>query len=335
MPRGVFLLAALLFLSTTSAAQGDRTPESVCLLLCRRVDAPSCAVFSRSVPLPQRSEALVAQQAVEVVEESTLYDDDGFLMDAYSEDDEEHVSDDDGFLTDADDDAVGANGRYNESTALYLAHVTSVSYCQEAHVRNWSCGPCALVPPLRDVHVVQDARDNFQGLVGFSALYDAVVVAFRGSMDVSNWIDNLTFFKKRAYAQFPGVMVHEGFYWAYRSVAADVLTRVTALRQQHPHAPVLVTGHSLGGAVAAICAFELKHIEQQPVRQLYTFGKPRVGNANFSTLLRNDSGMEVYRVTHFRDIVPHLPPQFVGFYHTTQEVSEPVRACLRSFTDGC
>lgn len=256
----------------------------------------------------QWSDALVG------VEEGGLYARDGFLTDASDEGDAlEHVDDFDG--------AVGANGRYNESTALYLAHVTSVSYCQEAHVRNWSCGPCALVPPLRDVHVVQDARDNFQGLVGFSALYDAVVVAFRGSMDVRNWLDNLTFFKKRAYAQFPGVLVHEGFYWAYRSVAADVLARVTALRQQHPRAPVLVTGHSLGGAVAAICAFELKHIEKQPVSQLYTFGKPRVGNANFSALLRNDSGMEVYRVTHFRDIVPHLPPQLVGFHHTTQEVS--------------
>lgn len=214
---------------------------------------------------------------------------------------------------------VGANGRYNETTALYLAHVTSVSYCQEHHVRNWSCGPCALVPPLKDVHIVQDAKDNFQGLVGFSELYDAVVIAFRGSMDIRNWIDNLTFFKKRAYTQFPGVLVHEGFYWAYRSVATDLTARVEALRRRYPHSAVLVAGHSLGGAVAAICAFEMKYIAKQPVHMLYTFGKPRVGNERFSALLRNSS-MEVYRVTHFRDIVPHLPPQFVGFYHTTQEV---------------
>lgn len=244
--------------------------------------------------------------------------DDAYGLDGYLGDEYEYDAYED---DDDEEEDVRANGRYNETTALYLAHVTSVSYCQEAHVRNWSCGPCALMPPLRDVHVVQDAKDNFQGLVGFSALYGAVVVAFRGSMDVRNWIDNLTFFKKRAYTQFPGVSVHEGFYWAYRSVADDVTARVKVLRQQHPHAPLLVTGHSLGGAVAAICAFEMKYIEKQPVRQLYTFGKPRVGNGDFSALLRNSS-MEVYRVTHFRDVVPHLPPQFVGFYHTTQEVSE-------------
>jgi hypothetical protein len=208
---------------------------------------------------------------------------------------------------------------YNESTALYLAHVTSVSYCQEDHIVHWNCGPCGLVPPLEGVKIVEDTKDNFQGLVGYSRLYDAVVVAYRGSMDVSNWLDNLTFLKRRAYAEFPGVMVHEGFYWAYRSVAPQVLARLHELRKLHPHASLMVAGHSLGGAVAAICAFELEYIEKIPVEALYTFGKPRVGNTNFSARLRNAS-MEVYRVTHFEDAVPHLPPTWTGFEHTTEEV---------------
>ncbi|KAG7386841.1 hypothetical protein PHYPSEUDO_015151 [Phytophthora pseudosyringae] len=212
-----------------------------------------------------------------------------------------------------------AASTYNETTALYLAHVTSVSYCQEQHIVHWNCQPCGLVPPLEGVQVVEDAKDNFQGLVGYSRLYDALVVAFRGSMDVTNWLDNLTFLKRRAYKEFPGVMVHEGFYWAYRSVAPQVLATLGKLRKEHPHASLMVAGHSLGGAVAAICAFELEYIEKIPVHALYTFGKPRVGNTNFSARLRNAS-MEVYRVTHFQDAVPHLPPTWTGFEHTTEEV---------------
>ncbi|KAL4172870.1 hypothetical protein KRP22_008031 [Phytophthora ramorum] len=232
--------------------------------------------------------------------------------------------------------ATRSTSSYNETTALYLAHVTSVSYCQEQHIVHWNCQPCALVPPLEGVVVVEDAKDNFQGLVGYSRLYDALVVAFRGSMDVTNWLDNLTFLKRRAYTQFPGVMVHEGFYWAYRSVATQVLATLHKLRQLHPHASLIVTGHSLGGAVAAICAFELEYIEKMTVRALYTFGKPRVGNTNFSARLRNAS-MEVYRVTHFQDAVPHLPPTWTGFEHTTEEIfydefSANYRNC--SHTDG-
>ncbi|RLN93590.1 hypothetical protein BBJ28_00016336 [Nothophytophthora sp. Chile5] len=234
---------------------------------------------------------------------------------------------------DAAASVAGATYRYNASTALYLAHITSVSYCQEQHIRNWSCQPCALVPPLQGVQVVEDAKDNFQGLVGYSQIYGAVVVAFRGSMDVTNWLDNLTFLKKRAYTQFPGVMVHEGFYWAYRSVASQVLTLVHKLQKLHPQASLLVSGHSLGGAVAAICAFELEYLEKLPVQALYTFGKPRVGNTNFSARLHNAS-MEVYRLTHFQDAVPHLPPTWTGFEHTTQEVREAMGGALLRRIDG-
>lgn len=203
-----------------------------------------------------------------------------------------------------------------------MAHITSVSYCHASHVSNWTCGPCALVPPLLDAHVVEDTKDNFQGLVGYSSQFDAIVIAFRGSMDVSNWINNLSFFKKRAYTEFPGVMVHEGFYWVYRTVADQILTRIAEIHKTRPDAQLIVTGHSLGGAVAAICAFEMQYLEKLPVRMLYTFGKPRVGNANFSALLVNAS-FETYRLTHFRDVVPHLPPHWVGFHHMTQEVGVP------------
>ncbi|CAH0474748.1 unnamed protein product [Peronospora belbahrii] len=167
--------------------------------------------------------------------------------------------------------------------------------------------------------VVEDAKDNFQGLVGYSELHDALIVAFRGSMDVTNWLDNLTFLKARAYPKFPSVMVHEGFYWAYRSVAPQVVSTLHKLRKKYPNASVMVTGHSLGGAVASICAFELEHIEKMPVKVLYTFGSPRVGNTNFSARLRNAS-MKVYRVTHFNDVVPHLPPTWTGFEHTSEEI---------------
>ncbi|TYZ60198.1 hypothetical protein PybrP1_003520 [[Pythium] brassicae (nom. inval.)] len=223
-------------------------------------------------------------------------------------------------LSDANETATATAGaQYNETAALYLAHVTSVAYCQAAHIHDWSCQPCGLVPRLERVQIVMDKKDSFQGLVGYSAADNAVVVAFRGSMDVTNWIDNMTFIKKRAYAAYPSVKVHQGFYWVYRSVAAQLVPLVRELVAAYPGARVLVTGHSLGAAVAAICTFELALLEKIPVAALYTFGAPRAGNAEFSAALRNAS-LDVFRVTHFRDVVPHLPPTWIGFQHTTREV---------------
>lgn len=216
-------------------------------------------------------------------------------------------------------DRNATTAEYNESTALYLAHVTSVSYCQEPHIRNWSCQPCALVPRLTAVQVVKDTKDNFQGLVGYSPQYDAVVVAFRGSMDLTNWIDNMTFIKKRAYHAYPAVKVHQGFYWVYRSVADQLVPAIQTLLSSYPNARVMVTGHSLGAAVAAICTFELTFLDGVVVDALYSFGEPRVGNADFSAMLHNAT-IDVFRITHYRDVVPHLPPTWIGFEHTTREV---------------
>ncbi|RNE96501.1 lipase, partial [Trypanosoma conorhini] len=57
--------------------------------------------------------------------------------------------------------------------------------------------------------------------------------------------------------------------------------------------------------------------------ELYTFGEPRVGNAAFANwflALFCGGGHETSRVTHKRDVVPHLPPAYSGFEHGPHEV---------------
>uniref|UniRef100_A0A0K0DG85 Lipase_3 domain-containing protein n=1 Tax=Angiostrongylus cantonensis TaxID=6313 RepID=A0A0K0DG85_ANGCA len=72
---------------------------------------------------------------------------------------------------------------------------------------------------------------------------------------------------------------------------------------------VTFTGHSLGGALAALAAARTAKQGYRTGGQLsiYTFGEPRVGDANFAlnfdNLITNS-----YRVVFRRDIVPHLPP---------------------------
>ncbi|KAL3115615.1 hypothetical protein niasHT_011964 [Heterodera trifolii] len=73
--------------------------------------------------------------------------------------------------------------------------------------------------------------------------------------------------------------------------------------------PVTFTGHSLGGALAALAAAKCVALGLRMSNQvtLYTFGEPRVGNAafagRFDQLVPNS-----FRVIFRKDIVPHLPP---------------------------
>jgi triacylglycerol lipase len=77
------------------------------------------------------------------------------------------------------------------------------------------------------------------------------------------------------------------------------------------------TGHSLGGAMAAICAGRcvLSHIRSNP-RALFTYGAPRVGNRRYVNYVE----FEAYRWVNNNDIVPRVPPAWLGFRHKGQEI---------------
>jgi triacylglycerol lipase len=77
------------------------------------------------------------------------------------------------------------------------------------------------------------------------------------------------------------------------------------------------TGHSLGGAMAAICAgrCRLSYIRSNP-RALYTFGSPRIGNRRYVNYVH----LEAYRWVNNNDVVARLPPAWLGYRHKGQEV---------------
>lgn len=54
-----------------------------------------------------------------------------------------------------------------------------------------------------------------------------------------------------------------------------------SLRLKYKTAEVLVTGHSLGGAIATFAALEIRHSGYN-VDHFYTFGCPRVGSSRFA-----------------------------------------------------
>ena len=73
------------------------------------------------------------------------------------------------------------------------------------------------------------------------------------------------------------------------------------------------TGHSLGGAMATISAGRcfLAHIPATP-KAVYTYGAPRVGTRRYI----NNVDVDLTRWVNNNDIVPRVPPTWLGYRHT-------------------
>jgi triacylglycerol lipase len=106
--------------------------------------------------------------------------------------------------------------------------------------------------------------------------------------------------------------VHRGF----KREVDDLWPRLE-LALVHNSRTLWFAGHSLGGAMAAICAgrCKLSYIKSNP-RALYTFGSPRIGNRRYVNYVQ----LEAFRWVNNNDIVARLPPAFLGYRHKGQEI---------------
>lgn len=200
-----------------------------------------------------------------------------------------------------------------------MARATAVSYCSPKTIDDWNCTPCKYIDRLEIESIIHDPKYNFQGFVAYDTELKSILIAFRGSMDVKNWIDNLTFYKTRAFPRLPSVEIHLGFYYVYQSVATQLLNGLAKLKTKYPQAKLSITGHSLGAAVASICAFDLALNHNTRIDSVWTFGSPRIGNDAWTQYFHKLIPVH-YRITHYRDVVPHIPFKWMGFMHLTQEV---------------
>ncbi|KAK7724966.1 hypothetical protein SLS63_008368 [Diaporthe eres] len=156
---------------------------------------------------------------------------------------------------------------------------------------------------------------EMEGYVALDTVRKEIVVAFRGSSGLRNWIADLTFLQVPC-NYTTGCAVHSGFKIAWESIREYTLDFIKAAFAEYPGYTLVVTGHSLGGAVGTLAAIELRNLGY--ACDLYTYGSPRVGNLALVKYVTNQVGAE-YRATHFDDPVPRLPPILFGYFHTSPE----------------
>jgi hypothetical protein len=181
---------------------------------------------------------------------------------------------------------------FDWNTALSLALASRLSFESAAVVKatardEWNLASCEFVE-----------ADDTQCFVAAST--SAVLVAFRGSESLGDWLGNLNMLRTtRSYG-----VVHRGFLGAFQVVDA----RLRAILSDFSGRPVLVTGHSLGGALATVAAAEWQG--QIDISGIYTYGQPAVGKGSFPAFITQHYAGKFYRFVNDDDVVPRVPPTY-------------------------
>ena len=155
-----------------------------------------------------------------------------------------------------------------------------------------------------------------------------LAISFRGTDNMSDWRSNcsawrvpwdetLTTTERRVQSVTVGLVVptvHSGFLTVWRRMR----TRVMAQVERHfaggldtAGNELLITGHSLGGAIAVLCAYDIACTMSSRFGKLirtpavYTFGAPRVGNGAFANAY-DRRVPRTFRVVNEKDPVSHL-----------------------------
>lgn len=134
---------------------------------------------------------------------------------------------------------------------------------------------------------------------------ERVVVSFRGTDTLCNMITDLNFRKIAPWNN--EIEVHAGFWNGLQEVWPKVKDSITQFlntfteRRQKPE--IYFTGHSLGGAMALLAAYDLqqnKAIESSTMH-VYTFGQPKCGNQAFAQAVQTC-------IPHYHRVVNYLDP---------------------------
>jgi len=175
------------------------------------------------------------------------------------------------------------------------------------------------------------------GYIGVDQVNKQIVLAFRGTLvgglsdliagqlveEIVSAVVDLLIGGVQLWPDLPDVKV-ASYYGDAAPLLMDMTITALGVIQSYPDYQILVTGHSLGGALASITATNLQRTLQFK-RDIFlvTFGQPRTGNPAYASYVDKMLPGAAFRVVANKDLVPHAPPELFGARHHGVEIWYP------------
>lgn len=243
---------------------------------------------------------------------------------------------------------LNKNMAFNMENAVALSYISQLTYETSGKIREvikkWD--------PTLQYYINQSEYLKTVALYN----HDKLILAFRGTFHAINWLSNIYILKHDMTLNGKQIEVHKGFYQAVmkhwgddcissiepKTSSPDMKVKQPLSTAQQESLKIIIekylsscitnnitniaiylTGHSLGGAMAAIATLKVMELCEQMQDQMtkikvdvciYTYGQPRwcgmVHESNSSEIFKN-----YYRIVNDLDLVPHVPPEKMGYKH--------------------
>lgn len=146
---------------------------------------------------------------------------------------------------------------------------------------------------------VNSFRDS--SLSGYVVSIDgSAVIVFRGTDNKFDWYFNLN-----AYTlETTNGQIHRGFYNGYQSLKPQIDKILDQIKPNR----IWVTGHSLGGAMALVCALDIVERKKTIFEGVMTFGQPLVTSSELAFHIDTVLLGKYARFVNENDLVARVPP---------------------------
>ncbi|XVF17683.1 hypothetical protein REPUB_Repub10bG0144800 [Reevesia pubescens] len=230
-----------------------------------------------------------------------------------------------------DENIKPGNARYNSALAVMAAKLAyeNKGFTKKTVEEHWKM---EFIDKDYDFWNDYQGKPNTEGFMFYDQRTNMIVVAFRGT-ETFNAYDWSTDMDLSCFDNQEMGKIHGGFMkalglemekgWppklpkekqdknlAYYSIREELKKRLEASKGTK----FIVTGHSLGGALAilfpAILALHDETTLLERLEGIYTFGQPRVGDDKFKRFMENQFdkyGIKYLRFVYCNDLVPRLP----------------------------
>lgn len=180
---------------------------------------------------------------------------------------------------------------------------------------------------LEGVKTIQNESKNIFVEVGWDNTLKSIVIAFRGTtfkdsdgnIDLNNIMNdiNLSLVSTNLCSD---CKVHSGFSTSYESIDYQLKETLRKYFIGSYYGGLIFTGHSYGGALASLASMKLFNTPSFSKSSIITFGKPRVGNEEYTKFFNSSIFGKNYRVTFKNDPVVNVPLKSQSYLHEGTEI---------------